>query len=421
MATAFESNFASLGTLPAVEIINTIKAVVVNVVDSILARQGINPLTYDMFTSTFDANSSGFDRVIEQVQITAGTNYDYVVITDTITNIVISTVTPTANDITAPATPTDLVAEVVSDTSIKLNWTASAGTDIAGYAIYRNDVKIAVVPYTLFVDKDLTAGTQYSYTIEAYDWAGNKSAKTTAVTAGILSAFKFQYHLDVGQIPAGSSDGQYDATVYSTSPLNGFYTRFLIYPDYENWNNTFPITFPSGYTWSHGHYTGSSSTDAFTQNTDGPYGGTAFPVDGDYIVDASTVGKGIFTNSVSGVQNTIDKLIIPFPTYHISGGNLQKITWTWKLRNDITGNSVDPIMFIDNFNIQVSSTTGGIVRTYNSYGYGGTHVWAGVDMTGAEGTHTIGVNNLNWATECDRIDIAYNDKYGNHVVLMFNK
>ena len=47
MTTAFDSNFASLGTLPTKETIDTIKSVVVNVVGSILERQGLDPLTYD--------------------------------------------------------------------------------------------------------------------------------------------------------------------------------------------------------------------------------------------------------------------------------------------------------------------------------------------------------------------------------------
>ncbi|MBI5573349.1 MAG: hypothetical protein HY919_02180 [Elusimicrobia bacterium] len=189
MSTAFESNFSSLGTLPATETINIIKSVVATVVSSILERNGLDPLTYDMFTTAFDANSTGFDRAIEQTQITAGTNYDYVVIKDTTTNIVISTITPTANDTTAPAAPTGVVATGTSGTTMKISWTAPAGTDIAGYAIYRNDVKIAAVPYTTYIDTGLVTATQYSYTIEAYDWAGNKSAKTTAVTGTTLTEF----------------------------------------------------------------------------------------------------------------------------------------------------------------------------------------------------------------------------------------
>ena len=202
MNATFENNFASLGTLPTVETINTIKSVVATIVSTILERQGIDPLTYDMFTTPFDANSSGFDRTIEETQITAANDYGYVVIKDSTTDMVISTVKPTANDTTAPEVPTDLSVSGVSGTSIKLHWTASPGTDIAGYAIYRGVVKIAVVSYTTYIDVGLTEGTQYSYTVEAYDWVGNKSAKTSPVTG--TTPTEFPILADPAQIKTGA-------------------------------------------------------------------------------------------------------------------------------------------------------------------------------------------------------------------------
>ncbi|MEW6557573.1 MAG: fibronectin type III domain-containing protein [Elusimicrobiota bacterium] len=215
MKDAFDNNFAALGTLPAKETIDTIKSVVATVVSSILERNGIDPLTYDMFTTTFDANSTGFDKAIEQTEITAASDYSYTVIKDTTTNVVISTITPTINDTTAPATPTNPAATGVSGTSVKLSWTASADTDVAGYAIYRGGVKITAVSYTSFIDVGLTPGTQYSYTIEAYDWAGNKSAKTSAVSATTLSEFAITSTGKFDGIPAAASDGTDFLIVYA--------------------------------------------------------------------------------------------------------------------------------------------------------------------------------------------------------------
>lgn len=229
-----------------------------------------------------------------------------------------------------------------------------------------------------------------------------------------------QYHLNAGEIPAGGSDGQYDATVFSIANLNGFYTQCLIYPDYMNEENRFPLTFPSSYLWTHGNYTGNNNNDDYTQNNGSPEGGTAFPVDGNYIVDAGAVGCANLTFRVTGQQDAVDNLIIPFPRYYISGGNLRKITWEWKLRNDINGQSIDPRAFINDMSIQVNNSS--LQRTYNSYGGGATYEWVGVNLTGAEGEHVIGVNNLNWTTDCDgRIDFGYNDAFGNHVVVQFEK
>ncbi|HAX61225.1 MAG TPA: hypothetical protein DCX95_01500, partial [Elusimicrobia bacterium] len=208
---AFDNNFVSLGTLPAKETIDTIKSVVATVVSSVLERNGIDPLSYDMFTTPFDANSSGFDKALEQTQITFGSDYSYSVIKDTTTGIVISTVAPTANDITAPDAPTNVAATGISGTSIKLSWTASPGTDIAGYAIYRDGVKIANVSYTTYLDVGLPAGVpggiQYGYTIEAYDWAGKKSAKTTAVSCATLTEFAITATGKFDGVPATAFDG----------------------------------------------------------------------------------------------------------------------------------------------------------------------------------------------------------------------
>ncbi|MEW6041312.1 MAG: fibronectin type III domain-containing protein, partial [Elusimicrobiota bacterium] len=211
MKDAFDNNFASLGTLPQPETINTIKAVVTTLVSSILERQGIDPLKYDMFTTTFSADSTGFDKALEQTQIVSATDFGSAVIKDTYMNTVVSTLTPTANDTIAPSAPTDVSATGVSGTSIKLTWTASSGTDVAGYAIYRDGVKIAAVSYTTYIDIGLTAGTQYSYTIEAYDWAGNKSAKTTAVTATPLTEFAIAAGGSVIRDPGWAA---YDGTNY---------------------------------------------------------------------------------------------------------------------------------------------------------------------------------------------------------------
>jgi hypothetical protein len=225
-----------------------------------------------------------------------------------------------------------------------------------------------------------------------------------------------QYHLNAGKVPYGAADGAYNATVFTTSTLNGFYTRCVVYPDHDDRDNNFPLTFPAGYTWSHGTATGVSG---YTQNTSGPVGGTAFPVDGTYTVDASSIGEGTLTFNVYGQEDAVENLVIPFPTYHVTNGKLTSVTWKWKLRNDITGPDIDPEAFISDLSIQVNANG---VRMYNSYGGNDArYTWSGERLTGAEGMHTIGVNNLSWASDCGRIDFAYNDKFGNHVVVQFER
>ncbi|MGX6743731.1 glycoside hydrolase family 18 chitinase [Streptomyces peucetius] len=76
---------------------------------------------------------------------------------------------PGDNPPSAPGTPT---ASGITDTSVKLSW--SAATDDKGvknYDVLRDGAKVATVTGTTYTNTGLTAGTDYSYTIQARDTA----------------------------------------------------------------------------------------------------------------------------------------------------------------------------------------------------------------------------------------------------------
>src|SRR5690606_35606861 len=96
-----------------------------------------------------------------------------------------------APDTTAPSSPTNLVADNITQNSATLNWTAA--TDNVGVVIYRvynnNDfLQSTGGPVTTFTLTGLTPATNYSLTIRAVDAASNTSqdSNTLIVTTATI-------------------------------------------------------------------------------------------------------------------------------------------------------------------------------------------------------------------------------------------
>jgi cellulose 1,4-beta-cellobiosidase len=72
----------------------------------------------------------------------------------------------------------------VTASSAALSWSASTdNVGVAGYRVYRNGVQVGTASGTTFTDTGLSAATQYTYTVAAYDAAGNVSAQSSGITA----------------------------------------------------------------------------------------------------------------------------------------------------------------------------------------------------------------------------------------------
>ena len=89
----------------------------------------------------------------------------------------------------APAAPTNLTATANAE-SVKLEWTANAETDLAGYTIFRSEA--AGGPYNTiarniktnsYVDNTTTSGGQFFYVIKAVDYSLNQSVYSGEVSA----------------------------------------------------------------------------------------------------------------------------------------------------------------------------------------------------------------------------------------------
>ena len=95
-----------------------------------------------------------------------------------------ATASGTGGDTTPPSTPTGLTATGVTSSSVSLSWSPSTdNVGVAGYRVYRGGTLAGTTTGTSFTDTGLTASTQYSYTVVAYDAAGNVSTASAAVSA----------------------------------------------------------------------------------------------------------------------------------------------------------------------------------------------------------------------------------------------
>ncbi len=86
-----------------------------------------------------------------------------------------------AADTTLPTVPQGVSANATSPTSVDVSWQASQdNVGVAGYDVYRNGTLVITLPgsATAWTDNSAQPPTPYSYTVDAYDAAGNHSAQS---------------------------------------------------------------------------------------------------------------------------------------------------------------------------------------------------------------------------------------------------
>jgi outer membrane protein assembly factor BamB len=93
----------------------------------------------------------------------------------------------TSSDVSAPSVPGGVSAAGVSSSEIDVSWSASQdNVGVAGYRVYRDGSSTplaTVTSGTSYQDIGLAAGVSHSYSVSAFDAAGNESAQSAAVSA----------------------------------------------------------------------------------------------------------------------------------------------------------------------------------------------------------------------------------------------
>lgn len=86
-------------------------------------------------------------------------------------------------DTTAPSAPSGLAGTAPTSSSVNLSWTASTdNVGVAGYNILRNGTKVGTSTTTSYTDSGLASNTTFTYTVTAFDAAGNVSPASNSVT-----------------------------------------------------------------------------------------------------------------------------------------------------------------------------------------------------------------------------------------------
>ncbi len=140
------------------------------------------------------------------------------------------------SDTQAPSVPAGLTANAVSATQVNLAWQASTdNVGVTGYTIYRNNAVMTTVSGSTLTYSDNTVqpSTTYSYTVDAFDAAGNHSAQSAAVsvtTPGVPTNLTFAVGADT-YVNSGSPSSNYgSATVWRVdgSPDLHAYLKFTV-------------------------------------------------------------------------------------------------------------------------------------------------------------------------------------------------
>jgi chitodextrinase len=119
----------------------------------------------------YGGSGNGWNGVLDEVRL----------FSRALTSTEVSTIYNYTGDTVPPTAPGNVTATVVSPTAINVTWTASAdNVGVAGYQVYRNGILVGTPDGLSYADTGLASSTTYSYTVTAYDTAGNVSAQSAA-------------------------------------------------------------------------------------------------------------------------------------------------------------------------------------------------------------------------------------------------
>jgi len=144
---------------------------------------------------------------------------------------------PTGPDQTAPTVPGSLRVTGTTDTTVALAWNAATdNTGVAGYRVSRvtgsGSTVVGSTGTLAFTVTGLTASTDYTFTVAAYDAAGNTSGASNAVTVTTAAPPNTNTNLAQGRPTSESSHTQVYGSGNAVDGNTGTY--------WESNNNAWP-------------------------------------------------------------------------------------------------------------------------------------------------------------------------------------
>ena len=133
---------------------------------------------------------------------------------------------PPATDTSPPTVPAGLVATVVGGT-VSLSWGLSTDdTAVTGYRLTRNGALRVTTTDSTFVDASLPAGT-YTYTVAAFDGAGNTSAASAGTSATVAAPEPLAF-LTPARLPDATRGQAYLGYIVASDPPGPSTFRFKL-------------------------------------------------------------------------------------------------------------------------------------------------------------------------------------------------
>ena len=134
-------------------------------------------------------------------------------------------------DTEAPSVPSGASATAISSSQISLSWSSSTDNiGVAGYYIYREGSKIDASSSTSYTDSGLTTATTYSFSISAYDAAGNESGESLSTSATTLAGSDTEAPTVITGLSTTASTTRIDIS-WNASTDNVGVTGYKLYRD----------------------------------------------------------------------------------------------------------------------------------------------------------------------------------------------